>query len=329
MRRCRATTLAVLLAVSAVAGASGCGGAEATELPGLRIMVPNASGSGYDMTARNVARVLEDAEIAPGVEVFNLAGAGGTVGLRRLTYEAGNDKLLMVMGLGLVGAQAEHQSPARLEDTTPIARLLEEPNVVVVSHDSPYRRLEQLLADWRADPPSLTVGGGSRPGGPDHQAPMLVARAIGIDPSEVSYDQYDGGGRLLPAIVRGEVDFAITGLAENAQQYASGQLRVLAVTGEHPVAGIDAPTLREAGVDVVFANWRGIVAPPDLSDAQVSMLRGVVATMRESDQWRQVLEANGWVDAYLPGEDFGQFIAEQAALLDELMIDLGFASRTG
>jgi putative tricarboxylic transport membrane protein len=321
--RCRwIPSLAALVTVALIA-AGGCGRATATELPGLRILVPNASGSGYDVTARSVVKALEDSGTAFGVEVFNLPGAGGTVGLQRLIYEEGNGKLMMVMGLGLVGAQHEHASRARLTDTTPIARLLEEPNVVVVRHDSPYRTLEELLAAWRADPAGLAVGGGSRAGGPDHQAPMLVAKQIGIDPRQVDYRQYDGGGRLLPAIIGQEVDFAITGLAQNAQQFVSGQLRVLAVTGEGRIEGLDAPTLQEAGVNVVFSNWRGIVAPPGLSDADVRALQAMMAELHASEQWRRALAANGWTDAYLSGDEFGEFIAQQVAQLEDLLAHLG------
>jgi putative tricarboxylic transport membrane protein len=322
MRRLQAPTAAGL-ATALLAVLAGCGVAAAVPLPQLRIMVPNASGSGYDITARNLALALEDAELAPGVEVFNLPGAGGTVGLQRLIFEAGNGKLMMVMGLGLIGAQYEHRPGGNLQDTTPIARLLEEPNAVVVRHDSPYQTLEQLIAAWFRDPGGLVVGGGSRPGGPDHQAPMLLAKAIGIEPREVRYEQYDGGGRLLPAIVSGDVDVSVTGLAENAQQYASGQLRVLAVTGERRVPGIDAPTLREAGVDVVFANWRGLIAPPALSEDDQRALRETVAQLHASAQWRETLATNGWIDAYQPSEEFGEFLARQVAELEELLTDLG------
>jgi putative tricarboxylic transport membrane protein len=152
---------------------------------------------------------------------------------------------------------------------------------------------------------------------------MLMAKEIGIDPREVRYQTYDGGGRLLPAIVRGEVDFTITGLAENAQQYASGQLRVLAVTGERRVPGVDAPTLQEAGVDVVFANWRGLVAPPGLSEDDARELRETVDQLHASAQWQESLATNSWVDAYLPGDEFAGLLNRQASQLEELLADLG------
>ncbi len=84
-------------------GGSASGGGGDGPIEGLRFMVPNSAGSGYDTTAREVARVMEAEKLASGIEVFNLEGAGGTVGLQRLVNEDGNADMLMQMGLGVVG----------------------------------------------------------------------------------------------------------------------------------------------------------------------------------------------------------------------------------
>jgi putative tricarboxylic transport membrane protein len=314
--------LAALLLAYGPVGAAGCAADRSADLSGLRIMVPNAPGSGYDGTARTAAKALEDADLVRGVEVFNLPGGGGTVGVQRLVYERGNGRLMMLMGQGVVGSLHAHRANATLQDTTPIARLLEEPGILVVTPDSPYRTLGDLVAAWRADPRRLLAGGGSSPGGPDHVPLMLMARAVGIPLASVRYRQHDGGGELLTAILGKQVAFGVSGVAEYAAQIRLHQLRVLAVTGAHRVRGVDAPTLREAGIDVTFANWRGLVAPPGLSAADVTALRAAVARMRDTPRWREALEANGWTDAYLPGDDFGDFLRQEIAWLDRVMADL-------
>ncbi|MGW4466137.1 Bug family tripartite tricarboxylate transporter substrate binding protein [Micromonospora sp. NPDC004704] len=312
-------------------GVPGCGtGRPAGELSELRVLVPNAPGSGYDVTARIAAKALEDAGVIRGVEVFNLPGGGGVVGLRRLGYERGNGRLMMLMGLGVVGSQYTGTAQVTLQDTTPIARLIEEPAIVVVTRESPYRDLAELIAAWRADPAAVPVGGGSSAGGPDHLAPMLVADAVGIPPRRVSYRQYDGGGDLLAAILHHQVAFGVSGLSEYADQVTSGQLRVLAVTSEHRIPGILAPTLREQGVDVVFSNWRGIVAPPGLAERDVLAMRDAVARLHDSAQWRTALTRYGWTDAYLDGDAFGDFLRTENDRLDHLLGGLGLTgTRTG
>ena len=157
-------------------GGSASGGADDGPIEGLRFMVPNSAGSGYDTTAREVARVLEGEELATGIEVFNLEGAGGTVGLQRLVNEDGNADMLMQMGLGVVGAQFSNQSEATLDETTPIAKLIEEAEAIVVPADSPFQSIDDLVEAWKADPGNTPVGGASNPGGPDHLTPMLLAQ---------------------------------------------------------------------------------------------------------------------------------------------------------
>lgn len=135
------------------------------------------------------------------------------------------------MGLGVVGAVHTNKSPSTLADTTPIARLTEEPDIVVVSKDSPYRTIADLLAAWKKDPARVPVGGGSSPGGPDHLAPMLMAQAAYIAPRTVNYIPFDGGGELLASILGDKVGFGVSGLGEYRDQIEAGELRLLAVTG--------------------------------------------------------------------------------------------------
>ncbi|MET7398676.1 tripartite tricarboxylate transporter substrate-binding protein [Dactylosporangium sp. NPDC005572] len=310
----------LLTAPLAVLLAGGCAAKSDTQ---LRLMVPNAPGSGYDITARTVATAMDVAAVSRGVEVFNLPGAGGMVGLRRLVYERGNGSLLMLMGLGIVGAQHTTPISVTLGDVTPVARLIEEPEVVVVTRDSPLRALDDLVRDWRADPGALAVGGGSSPGGPDHLAAMLMAKAAGVAPPTVRYTQHDGGGVLLAAVLSGRVAVGVSSLGEVAGQIDSGQLRVLATTGQRRVAGIDAPTLQETGLGVTFANWRGLVAPPGLGASDTSALATVVSRLRASDPWQQAIAGHRWTDGYLAGADFGEFLREQDTRVTQILTELG------
>ncbi|MFD5107577.1 Bug family tripartite tricarboxylate transporter substrate binding protein [Streptomyces cinereoruber] len=301
----------------------GNGSDTGTRIPGLRLMVPNSPGGGYDITARTAAKNAEEAGLTGDVEVFNLPGAGGTVGLTRLVGEHGNGRLAMSMGLGVVGAVHTNKTPSTLTDTTPIARLTEEQDIVVVAKDSPYKTIQDLLAAWKKAPGKLPVGGGSSPGGPDHLAPMLMARAAGIAPKDVNYVPFDGGGELLASILGNKVAFGVSGVGEYLDQIEAGELRLLAVTGPKRVPGLDAPTLREAGLDTEFTNWRGIVAPPGLSDAERDKLVALVTALHDSPQWRESMKTHGWDDAFLPGERFGDFLAEQDRRVASVLKELG------
>jgi putative tricarboxylic transport membrane protein len=266
---------------------------------------------------------MEDGELAETVEVFNVAGAGGTVGLQRLVNEKGNGDLLMQMGLGVVGAEFTNKSQAKLAETTPIAGLIEEAEVIVVPKGSPYTDLDSLVAAWKADPGKLPVGGASNPGGPDHLTPMLLAEEVGVDPTTVNYVPYDGGGELLAGILGKKLAFAATGVSEVAEQAKAGELKVLAVTSEEPVEGVDAPTLKEEGVDLTFTNWRGLVAAPDISEADRTELVDLVTEMHDSPQWQEALEANGWTDAFMAGDEFETFLESESERVQGVLSGLG------
>ncbi|HEU4945824.1 MAG TPA: tripartite tricarboxylate transporter substrate binding protein [Kribbella sp.] len=336
--RTRFTALAAASAVLSVLAATACGAtadkddagpAAATDdkpVTGLRIMVPNTPGGGYDTTARTAAKVMEDAKIASGLQVFNLPGAGGTVGLQRMVNEKGNGRLAMQMGLGVVGASYTSKSKATLTQTTPVAKLIEEAGAIVVPKASPYKTINDLVAAWKADPKGLAVGGGSSPGGPDHLLPMQLAKAVGIDPKQVNYVSYDGGGELLPAILGNKVAFGASGFGEFLDQVEAGEVRVLAVTSEQPIDALkQVPTLKSSGIDLVFTNWRGMVAPPEISAADKQVWIDALTKMHESAEWKAELTKRGWTDAFVTGDAFATFLTDQDKAVAEILSQLGLA----
>lgn len=303
---------------------TGSGSDTGTQIPGLRFMVPNTPGGGYDITARTAAKNAEDSRPHPQHRGVQPARRGRhRRGDPAGRSEHGNGKLAMSMGLGVVGAVHTNKSPKTLADTTPIARLTEEQDIVVVAKDSPYRTIDQLITAWKKDPGKIPVGGGSSPGGPDHLAPMLMAKAAGIAPKQVNYIPFDGGGELLASILGNKVGFGVSGVGEYLDQIKAGELRLLAVTGPERVPGLDAPTLREAGLDTDFTNWRGIVAPPGLSDAERDKLVALLRELHDSKQWQDSLKKNGWDDAFLTGDAFGEFLEAQDDRVATVLKELG------
>ena len=101
---------------------------------------------------------------------------------------------------------------------------------------------------------------------------MQLAQAVGIDPNKVNFVSYDGGGDLLPALLGNKIGFAASGVGEYLDQIEAGEVRVLATSGAKRLDGVDAPTLKESGIDLVFTNWRGVVAPPGITDADKAAL---------------------------------------------------------
>jgi putative tricarboxylic transport membrane protein len=314
------------LGVAACGSETGGGAGQGRPIGQLKILVGTAPGGGFDLTARSAGQAAKDADLARNVQVTNVVGAGSTVALSKLINDKGDGEQLQLMGLGVVGAVVSNQSEATLANTTPIARLTEESDIIVVKADSAYQTLDDLLADWKADPRGLAIGSGSSPGGPDHLATVFTAKAAGIDPTQVNHVAFDGGGELLTAVLGGQVGAGVTGVGEVTQQLAAGDLRALAVTGPERVDGIHAPTLKEAGLDAELVNWRGLVAPPGLSAEDEQALLDFAAELHDSPEWTAVLDKNGWTDAYLAGDEFKAFIDSENTRVTDVLNEMGLGS---
>jgi putative tricarboxylic transport membrane protein len=117
----------------------------------------------------------------------------------------------------------------------------------------------------------------------------------------------------------------VSGVGEYRDQIEAGQIRVLAVTSGSRLSGVDAPTLRESGVDVEFNNWRGVVAPPGIGDADRARLVDLFTDLHGTPQWREALARNGWTDAFAPGDEFGAFLREENDRVATVLKDLGLA----
>src|SRR5688572_29957448 len=198
IRTTRRTFLAVALAATLALPAS------AQQMDQLTIMAPAAPGGGWDGTARVMQEVLQAAGIVKSVTVENVAGAGGTVGIAQFAKKKGDGNSLMVSGLVMVGAILSNKSPVTLADVTPIARLTSEWEAIAVPVDSDIKTLDDLIAKLKADPGSVSWGGGSA-GGTDHIAAALFAKAVGVDPAKVNYIAHSGGGEAMASILGGHV----------------------------------------------------------------------------------------------------------------------------
>jgi putative tricarboxylic transport membrane protein len=295
-------------------------------LDDLKIIAPAKPGGGWDQTARAMQEVMQSAGIAKAVTVENVAGAGGTVGLAQLVdREKGNPNALMVNGLVMVGAILTNQSAVTLDQTTPIARLTGEYEVIVVPKSSDIQNLGQLVEKLKADPASVSWGGGSA-GGTDHILAGLIAQAVGADATKINYVPFSGGGEALAAVMGGHVTAGVSGLSEWIGQIQAGELRALAISSADKVQGVDIPTLKEQGVNVDLANWRAVVAPPGIDDAQKKALVDAVDAMVKSDAWKKVLADKDWMDLYMPGDDFTKYLADENARVTAILKTLGLVS---
>lgn len=287
------------------------------------IIAPAAPGGGWDQTARTMAEVLQSEGIAESVQVQNVPGAGGTVGLAQFAANAaGKPDQLIVGGYVMVGAILTNASPVSLADVTPIARLTGEYEAIVVPAASDIQDFGQLVAMLKADPGAVSWAGGSA-GGADHIAVGLIAKAAGVEPTRINYIAYSGGGEALAAILGSQVTAGISSLGEFKAQADAGALRILAVSSDERIAGVDAPTLKEAGLDVSMQNWRMVAAAPGITADQRTAISADIEKMVQSPAWAEALAARGWANTYLAGDAFKAQLDQDIASTQAVLQDIG------
>jgi putative tricarboxylic transport membrane protein len=287
-------------------------------------MAPADPGGGWDSTARAMQTALTTDVVDVTVEVYNVGGAAGTIGLAQFVEQhKGDPQQLMVMGLVMVGGILTNDSAVTLDQVTPIASLTTEWEAIAVAADSPYQDLQQLVDAFKANPTSVAWGGGSA-GGTDNMVVALIAKAAGVDPAQINYIAHAGGGELIPAILSGNVAAGVSGLSEFSDQVEAGEMRLLAVTSDAALEGVDAPTIKDAAdLDVVISNWRGVVAPPEISDAQRDAVVGVIQEMHDGATWQSALETNGWSDLFQTGDEFKAFLDDEQERVQQVLTDIG------
>jgi len=299
----------------------------AAQIQGLEIVVPAAPGGGWDQTGRAMQSALQEGDLASGIQVVNIPGAGGTIGLAQfVSSKEGQGNALMTGGLVMLGAILTNQSPVTLEQVTPIARLTGEYEVIVVPASSDVQTLDDLIAKFKEDPQSVSWGGGSA-GGTDHMLVGLIAKEVGVEPSGVNYVPFAGGGEALASILGGHVSAGVSGYQEFAGQIETGDLRALAISSAERLEGVDIPTLTEQGVDVELTNWRAVFAPPGISDEDKKALGDAVGQMVESEAWQNTLKDRAWLNLYLPPDEFAQFLEQDRQQVETVLKDIGLVQQ--
>ena len=288
----------------------------------INMFIPAAPGGGWDSTGRAIEMVAKEAGLVGSFQLENVGGAGGMVGLPRFVNQRkGQANALMVGGSVMVGAAITNKSPVTMSDVTPIACLTEEAGIIVVPTDGKIKTWKEFQEAIKANPKAVSVAGGSA-GGTDHQLLGLIIKALGKNPREGAYVAFAGGGPANAAILGGQVVAGISGYSEVAEQIKAGKMRALAVSGNKRIPGVDIPTLKELGLNVTAANWRGVFGAPGINASQKAALVEFVTKMHNTKGWAETLEKRKWTDAFLSGTAFDaqlkKYITETEAVLKEI-----------
>lgn len=282
----------------------------------MTLIAPAGAGGGWDTFQREQQQAMRANKLVNNVQVVNIPGAAGTIGLGKLSTMVGKPNALMVTGAGLVAGVEQTNASVNHDDVTLIARVVEEYDVVVVKADSPYKSLADLVSAWKRAPSKLSWTGG---GTFDQLVVTDFAVAAGIKPADLTYIPKSGGGEAAQALVTNTAQAATSGYKDVADQIDGGRLRALGLAAPQRLPGVDIPTLTEQGFTVTLANWRAVVAPPGITAEQKQRLTDLVTEVVHTPQWKSAIDRNKWTDVFLTGPEVDRWLKTQESDIAKLV----------
>ncbi|GAA3526585.1 tripartite tricarboxylate transporter substrate binding protein [Zobellella aerophila] len=321
--------LALPLAAMALGGTSAAQAQDWQPTRAVEYIAPANPGGGWDTLVRTMANVIRAEKLSEqSFAAINIPGGGGAVAWAQIARDDKNDNKLFATSPPIILVPLAGTSRFSHKDFTPIARISTDYSIVLVRADSPYQTIGDLFAAIEANP-GLSVGGGSAAGSMDHIAIAGAAAEAGLEPRQVNYIAFSGGGEAMISLMGKHVEAVIGGAGESVGQLQGGELRAIAVSSPERLTGAlaDVPTFKEQGYDYTFDIWRGVMAPKHISAEARTYYEKLFARMMETDSWKQASTQLGWLDAYQNSAEFGAFLDQQQAQFSSVLGDLGLLKR--
>ncbi len=308
---------------------AGCQSGEGSEVDfperNIEMIAPATPGGGWDMTARSAQRAMQaDGTSDEDITVVNKPGGGGEVGWQYLMQQDSHFAALN-SSLLITGELLGH-SDLNYQDFTPLAMLSTEWLAIATRADHEFDDAMDLMDQLKEDPKSLTIGVSPSLGSGNHLAFVQAAIAHGIDPTDLEFLVYSSGGDIMNALLGGHIDMTSNSMSDLAEQYGAGNIDILAVTSPERIDGYEEiPTWTELGLDVEFPHWRGIMGPPDMSEAEMAEWDDMLSNMVETEEWQTALDNNALEDFYMDSSESEEFLEEQQSFFTDIVEESGLA----
>ena len=291
-------------------------------------IAPAKPGGGYDLTCRLAANgLLETGRIDSPMLVTYMPGGIGAVAYNHVNGVRTDDENLIVaastgaavnLALGKFG-----QYDA--DEVRWLGALGVDYGAIVVGADAPWQSLDELMADLQANPGEIAFGAGGTVGSQDWMKAALTAKAGDVDPRDLRYVAFEGGGEALAALLGNHIQVFTGDLSELQSQLESGKVRVLAALSEERMGGpyAEIPTAAEQGYDVQWPIWRGYYMGPEVNDAAYQAWVERLQALAEDPAFAEIREARGLFPMSRFGDDFDTYVKEQVAGFKSLAEEVG------
>ena len=288
----------------------------------IKLIVPYAAGGGPDVLARKMAIGLADV-LGNGAVIYidNIVGAGGILAAQNVARMA-PDGYNILMGASSHVVQKAMEPSVKFDpvkDFTHITRTAFSPSILVVSAQSPYKTVEDLVAAAKANPGKLNYASGGI-GSAAHLSGAAMVLQAKID---VVHVPYKGSVEIVPSIIAGATQFAFPIASTAIPQIQGGKVRALAVTSAQRMPNLpEVPTLVEVfkTPDLSLDSWFGLWAPAGLPPKIVDTLFNAVAKTYSNPALRAESEAAGaFIALSASPAEFTKFIEAETVKLGKLV----------
>jgi putative tricarboxylic transport membrane protein len=238
-----------------------------------------------------------------------------------VTRHKNNPYMIGVQSLAGMLNFATGMSPYSHKDYTPIARLISAYYGIIVRYDSPYKTLSDLVKDLKETPSKIPFSGGISD---DRICYGAVFSKAGVDITKINYAAYGGGTEASTVILEGTGKVLISSVDDVMGLIEAKRLRPLAVTSPKRMGEVmkDYPTLREAGIDMEWENFRYILAGPAFPDYAMKYWQETLAKMVKTSTWQEMMQKYRWGDTFMI-EGLGNFLDSRQAIVTDIVNKLG------
>jgi putative tricarboxylic transport membrane protein len=297
----------------------------------VELIVPAGPGGSLDTTGRLVQRIWTELKLVPQTSsVVNRGGGGHALAYASLAQRAGDPHVLSITSPTILTNYINGRLPYTYGNFTPLAVLLTEYIAFAVPADSPLKNGRDLMDALRTSPENYSIALSSALGGTHHLSLGIPAKSAGVDMKRVKLVAFNSSGEAISAILGRHVNVIATSTAVLQPHLQSGKLRAIAVSAPKRMAGAFAntPTWPELGLKGIWENWRGVIAPGEITKQQIAYWESVLRSVTDSDEFKSYAAKNLWDSSFTGAEQMTAFLAGQYNELHEVMAFLGFAKPT-
>lgn len=322
-RRLGAAAAATVVATATLGACTGSdtgggagGGGEWKPTQDVTMVVPFAPGGGSDVFGRAAQKGIEEVDSDVNVRVENRDGGSGAVGYSHFLSKRGDPHYLLPSETTGVALPMTTKTPWKWTDFTPIMQIAQDVSLLIVPADSPYKDLESVIAAAKKKKLRMGLAGTTSP---DAMNTSLMEDDKGIKFNRVVFDS---GGEMSASLLGGDIDVGILNPSEILGQIKAGKVRAVAAFGDERYEKAplnDIPTAKEQGVEAAFAQYRGIFATGDITEAQRAYWEQTIVDWTKTAHYEEYVESNFLDPHQRKGKAFEKYLAEYQKELEPII----------